>query len=118
MIYEILHFSYPQYDGYRDACFYQYCQQLSQVTAFTTRELYGNDLMLNYFQDMWLAHVEKQFLHDNKDLIAQLDEPDYFLNVLETYIDAIYDEKGVKMYPSAILYEIKKQKRYEKKKLV
>ncbi|MGV4393231.1 hypothetical protein [Ornithobacterium rhinotracheale] len=74
--------------------------------------------MLNYFQNMWLSYVEKQFLHDNKDLIAQLDEPDHFLNVFETYIDAIYDEKGVKMYPSAILDEIKKQKRYEKKKLV
>lgn len=99
MIHEILHFSYPQYDGFRDACFYEYCQQLSQVTAFTARELYGNDLMLNYFQNMWLSYVEKQFLHDNKDLIAQLDEPDHFLNVFETYIDAIYDEKGVKMYP-------------------
>ncbi|MGQ2108061.1 hypothetical protein ACT4R0_09865 [Ornithobacterium rhinotracheale] len=118
MIHEIIHFSYSLYDSYRDACLYQYCQQLSQVTTFTPRELYNNDLMQNYFHDMWLAHVEKQFLHDNKDLIAQLDEPDHFLNVFETYIDAIYDEKGVKMYPSAILYEIKKQKRYEKKKLV
>ncbi|MRI64002.1 hypothetical protein EDM00_08380 [Ornithobacterium rhinotracheale] len=117
MIHKILHLTYPQYDSYRDACFYQYCQQLSQVTAFTARELYKNDLMQNYFCDMWLAYIEKPFLRDNKPYL-HLGEPDCLWSVLETYISTIYDEKGVKMYPSAILYEIKKQKKYEKKKLV
>ncbi|MGQ2166115.1 hypothetical protein ACT4R9_08705 [Ornithobacterium rhinotracheale] len=112
MIHEILHLTYPQYDSYRDACFYEYCQQLSQVTAFTVRELYKNDLMQNYFHDMWLAHVEKQFLHDYWDLAIAFDEPDSYLEILDTYIDALYDENGVKMYSKSILNEIKKQKQY------
>ncbi|MCK0203054.1 hypothetical protein MWN41_08515 [Ornithobacterium rhinotracheale] len=117
MIHEILHLSYREYAIWRDEHFYKYCQLLSQSTMFTARELYGNDLMLNYFHNMWLSYVEKQFLHDNEPYL-HLGEPDCLWSVLETYISAIYDEKGVKMYPSAILDEIKKQKKYEKKKLV
>ncbi|MRJ09425.1 hypothetical protein EDL99_11250 [Ornithobacterium rhinotracheale] len=115
MIHEILHLNYRSYAIWRDEHFYKYCQLLSQNTMFTIRELYSNDLMLNYFHDMWHAYVEKPFLQDYADLINQLDEPDHFWNILETYIGAVYDENSVRMYSSAILNEIKKEKKLCKK---
>lgn len=110
MIHEILQTSYRVYACWRDGHFYRYCQHLALAKGFEVRELYANDLMLNYFQDMWLAYIEKPFLRDNEPYL-HLGEPDCLWSVLETYISTIYDENGVKMYPSALLNEIKKERK-------
>lgn len=107
-ILDLLQMSYLQYDNYRDHYFNAYCQALAKQFYLPARRLSQNDYLLNYFYDMWQAHVEKAFLKHTEPY-AHLCEPKLMRDLLDEFAKELISGQRAEMYPKSILKEIRKE---------
>lgn len=66
---EVLECSYRAYDNYRHKEFIMYCESVADRYRMSLSALTKHDGLMNWHQDMWLIHVEKKFVSENKDYI-------------------------------------------------
>ena len=93
--------TYPEYDAWRFNNFIDWCYAVAQSHYMNASQLIKHDGLLNWYCDMWLIHVQNQFMKDNEDLL-DMDAPNEIQEILSTYPDAIK-----KMRPEPLLKLIK-----------
>lgn len=101
-ILQVLRISYTLYDNYRERNYQAYCMEMAKQLGISYRSLHVHDGLRNYYNDMWQLHVEELFFKENAIYFA-VAEADILQDLFMTYPANIQDDKGVKMYPKALL---------------
>ncbi|MEO2064460.1 MAG: hypothetical protein ABGW97_15865 [Christiangramia sp.] len=81
---------YREYDAWRFNNFIDWCYRVAESHFMNAPQLIKHDGLFNWYCDMWLLHVEKQFVKDN-DSLLEMNAPDQVQEILLTYPDAILE---------------------------
>lgn len=97
--------AYPVYDNFREQKFQEWCLKWCREKAISLQAMVKHDGLRNWYQDQWLAHVEKAFLKDNADFL-EMDAQDLLQDLFFTYPDRLMD-----FHPGPLLELIKNDSR-------
>jgi len=93
--------SYSLYDAWRNEYFINWCYEIAKKEFMSPLALIKHDGILNWYCDMWLIHVERQFLKDYGNDLEQLSSKQV-QELLMTYPEEINA-----MVPTALIQMIK-----------
>ena len=96
--------TYPLYDEWRNSCFIDWCYTIAEREYMSAMLLIKHDGVLNWYCDMWLVHVERQFLNDYGSDLEHL-EPSLVQELLLTYPDEI-----LQMVPTVLIQMVRPKK--------
>ena len=100
---EVTGLKYKLYDSWRFGHFVDWCYIISKKFSIAPQVLVKHDGILNWYCDMWILHVEKQFLLDNEDFFSSNDHLQ-IQEILKTYPEALRE-----MHPDSLIRMIKHQ---------